>query len=207
MIYLETLQRCWCMCDGSSKCSASLEVSTRVWQHVWRILVYNSTMILSNFTNRHVRSKDSPIQFILVLVLFLLFVYAALTLQKCRQVHVEPSITSIFWRIRHGWDNLFWSTSNIAFSMTNTILWKGGKTVTSMVFKVEFSSVGNALVPTYASPSTLKFSNLTSIFGISIPTLFQRKILHQYSITCSIFIILKTLKWSKTEEYLYVHRV
>lgn len=42
---------------------------------------------------------------------------------------------------------------------------------TSIEFKVEFSRVGSALVPTYASPSIDKFSNRTSIFGISIPTL------------------------------------
>ena len=42
---------------------------------------------------------------------------------------------------------------------------------TLIEFKVEFSRVGSALVPTYASPSIDKFSNRTSIFGMSIPTL------------------------------------
>ena len=36
---------------------------------------------------------------------------------------------------------------------------------------VELRRVGSALVPTYASPSIDRFWNLTSIFGISIPTL------------------------------------
>ena len=44
----------------------------------------------------------------------------------------------------------------------------------SIEFKVEFRRVGSALVPTYASPSIDIFSNRTSIFGISIPTLKER---------------------------------
>lgn len=44
---------------------------------------------------------------------------------------------------------------------------------TSIVFMVALSRVGSALLPTYASASTDKCSNLTSILGISIPTLFQ----------------------------------
>lgn len=44
---------------------------------------------------------------------------------------------------------------------------------TSTALTAEFSRVGRALVPTYASASTDKFSNRTSIFGISIPTLFH----------------------------------
>ena len=46
------------------------------------------------------------------------------------------------------------------------------KEITSSAFKVVLSRVGSALLPTYESPSIDKFWNLTSIFGISIPTLF-----------------------------------
>lgn len=42
-----------------------------------------------------------------------------------------------------------------------------------MKFIVEFSKVGSALVPTYASPSMDKFWNRTSTIGTTIPTLFQ----------------------------------
>lgn len=46
-----------------------------------------------------------------------------------------------------------------------------GEKNTSIEFKVAFSRVGSALVPTYASPSIDKCSNRTSIFGMSVPTL------------------------------------
>lgn len=40
-----------------------------------------------------------------------------------------------------------------------------------MKFMVALIKVGRALLPTCTFPSTAKFSNLMSIFGISIPTL------------------------------------
>jgi hypothetical protein len=46
-----------------------------------------------------------------------------------------------------------------------------GEKNTSIEFKVEFSRLGSALVPTYASPSIDKCSNRTTILGMSIPTL------------------------------------
>lgn len=42
---------------------------------------------------------------------------------------------------------------------------------TSMMFKIEFNREGTALLAMYASASTDKSSNRTSIFGSSIPTL------------------------------------
>ena len=57
------------------------------------------------------------------------------------------------------------------------------KEITSSAFKVVLSRVGSALLPTYESPSIDKFWNLTSIFGISIPTLFPWKNNCQYTIT------------------------
>jgi len=42
---------------------------------------------------------------------------------------------------------------------------------TSITLRVKLKSVGSALVPTYASPSTDNCSYLTSILGISMLTL------------------------------------
>lgn len=52
---------------------------------------------------------------------------------------------------------------------------EGTEQTTSIELMVEFSRVGSALLPTNASPSIDKCSNRSSIFGISIPTLFITK--------------------------------
>lgn len=77
--------------------------------------------------------------------------------------------------------------NNLLKTIKSTILWKKKNKIyiyflsihiqilyfTSIVFRVALSSVGRALLPTCTSPSTDKCSNLTSIVGISIPTLKQ----------------------------------
>jgi hypothetical protein len=71
------------------------------------------------------------------------------------------------------------------------------------VFKVELSRVGSALVPRYASPSIDRFSNLTSMLGTSIPTLFsqniKRSMLHMISQIIKQLSIVPLLEKSNPE--------